>query len=103
VPTDLRVGLLATGALSLSWRCDHPGRSNGTVYEVRRAVHDGPLSFLGVSGVRSFTDDTLPEGAGRVVYQITALRSTGNGHPARFIVNLGVADAATRTVRARAA
>ena len=46
--------------------------------------------YIGASGLKSFTDDTLPAGSASVTYQITAVRSTARGNPARFTVNFGV-------------
>jgi hypothetical protein len=48
------------------------------------------FTFVGASGVKSFTDDTLVSGASPVTYQITAVRSTSRGNPAQFTVNFGV-------------
>ena len=106
-PHSLAVTLEATGALGLHWSCDNPEGSQNTVYEIARRIGDSthPFTYLGITGDRSFVDDTLPPGAaagaagaagtgagaaGRVVYQITALRSTRRGEPARFVVNFGV-------------
>jgi hypothetical protein len=61
----------------------------GTIYEVKRAAGGGSMEFVGASGVKTFTDDTLPMGASPVTYQITAVRSTARGNPAQFVVNFG--------------
>lgn len=89
-PTDLSVGLLQTGALELKWKCDNPAGTYGTVYEVQRRIGSGAFTYVGVSGTRSFTDATLPQGSSSVVYQITAIRSTQSGPVAQFVVNFGV-------------
>jgi hypothetical protein len=91
-PSKLRVELLATGALKLSWKCANPEGTSGTVYEVKRRIEGAQATFayLGATGVREFTDDTLPAGSSSVTYQITALRSTVCGNPAQFVVNFGV-------------
>jgi hypothetical protein len=99
-PTEFKTTLLPGGAVELRWRCANPRGTNGTVYEVRRRIGnaaDAALSggrdgfeYLGLSGTRRFSDTTLPAGAGMVVYQVTAVRSTRRGAAARFIINLGV-------------
>jgi hypothetical protein len=86
-------GLLQTGALELKWKCNNPSGTQGTIYEVKRqigGVGSGGFVFVGASGVRSFTDDTLPSGSAPVTYQITAVRSTARGKPAQFTVNFGI-------------
>lgn len=96
-PFDFRTGLLQDGRLTLGWKCANPDGTQGTLYEVRRAiVGEGPepgneaFVFLGATGVKSFTDETLPAGAASVIYRVTAIRSTSRGRPAQFIVNFGV-------------
>jgi hypothetical protein len=51
------------------------------------------MEFVAAVGAKSFTDTTIPAGAARVVYQITALRSTRRGEPAQFAVRFGNAEA----------
>lgn len=89
-PTGFRVDLLADGALALSWTCPNPRGAEGTVYEVLRSIDSGPFAFAGVGGARSFTDRSVPAGTGAVTYQVTAVRSTARGNPARFTVRFGV-------------
>jgi hypothetical protein len=95
-PFAFEVDLLQTGALTLSWQCDNPAA--GTVYEITRAIEGGPFTFIATAGERRFTDDTLSTGATSATYQVTALRSTGRGSPARFGVNFGVRCPAARVV-----
>jgi len=99
-PYDFRLRLQQDGALDLSWACDNPKGTTGTMYEVRRSVDGvggvgvgGPMEFVAAVGVKRFTDATIPAGAATIVYQITALRSTRRGEPAQFIVNFGIAEA----------
>jgi hypothetical protein len=89
-PFELTVGLLQTGAVELKWKCENPAGTSGTVYEVQRRIGNGPFNYVGVTGTRSFTDDTLPLGSSSIIYQITAIRSTQNGPAAQFVVNFGV-------------
>ena len=87
------------GTLELKWKCANPAGTQGTMYEVLRKVGTAAsFSFVGGSGVKSFTDDTLPIGVSPVRYQITAVRSTSRGKPAQFIVNFGTGGSTALTV-----
>ena len=89
-PMDFVVTLMQNGAVELKWKCANPAGVSGTLYECRRTIGAGPFVFIGATGVRSFTDDTIPTGSQGVVYEITAVRSTKRGNPAQFNVNFGV-------------
>ncbi len=93
-PFEFTVGLLQNGALELKWKCNNPSGTQGTIYEVKRAIGGGAggpqFVFVGATGVKLFTDDTLPNGSAPVTYQITAVRSTQRGKPAQFTVNFGI-------------
>ncbi|MFO0858362.1 MAG: hypothetical protein U0640_13520 [Phycisphaerales bacterium] len=88
-PFDFTVGLLQNGALELKWKCSNPSGTQGTIYEVMRRSGSGSFAFAGATGVKLFTDETVPSDAAPVTYQITAVRSTSRGNPAQFIVNFG--------------
>ncbi|MBI2756718.1 MAG: hypothetical protein K2Q09_10340 [Phycisphaerales bacterium] len=89
-PFDFTVGLLQDGALELKWKCGNPSGTVGTIYEVKRQIGSGAMTFVGATGVKSFTDDSLPSNASPCTYQITAVRSTARGNPAQFTVNFGI-------------
>lgn len=90
-PSNFTVGLNQDGSLLLKWKCDNPSGTQGTIYEVmRRFTLDGPFTFIGASGTRSFIDQTIPNGAAPATYRITAVRSTQRGSPAQFTVSFGV-------------
>lgn len=92
-PFEFTVGLLQNGALELRWKCNNPSGTQGTIYEVLRKIGTSPaaaFAFIGGSGIKAFTDDTLPSGSAAVTYQITAVRSTARGKPAQFTVNFGM-------------
>lgn len=90
-PFEFTVGLLQNGALELKWKCNNPSGTQGTIYEVkRRTGGSGAFNYIGSSGVKSFTDDTVVAGSPSVTYQITAVRSTQRGNPAQFTVNFGI-------------
>jgi hypothetical protein len=90
-PTDLKVALDATGALGLSWTCVNPPGARGTTYNVfRRIGAVGEFTYLGGSGVREITDETVPAGSALVMYKIQAVRSTSVGPWNTFNVFFGV-------------
>jgi hypothetical protein len=90
-PTDLKVALDATGALNLSWKCANPPGASGTTYNVfRRIGAVGEFSYLGGSGVREITDESVPAGSALVMYKIQAVRSTSVGPWNTFNVFFGV-------------
>jgi len=99
-PTRFTVELHQSGSLTLRWRCTNPPGTQGTLYEVQRFLGPPgrtPPEFLGITGAKAFTDTTLPPAAairGPITYQVTAVRSTARGNPARYIVAFGAASAA---------
>lgn len=93
-PSDIKVTLSATGALTLTWKCTNPGP--GTIYEIHRSVAGGAKTYLGSTGQKKFTDDTLPASS-RVTYTIQAVRSRAKGEWASFNVNFGVGPTSAAT------
>ncbi len=93
-PFEFTVGLLALGELTLGWKSNNPSGTSGTVYEVRRSL-DNAASFetIGITGERSFTDDTLASGCAHAVYAITGIRSTKRGATSTLTVRFGVGGA----------
>jgi hypothetical protein len=91
------VQLQQGGALELSWRCDNPPDAGGTMYEVHRQIDGGPMSQVGTTGEKKFTDSTLPAGTAAVTYTLIAVRSTKRGAPAQFNVQFGTAPAGGTT------
>jgi len=89
-PFNFTVGLLQDGSLELKWKCNNPIGTVGTIYEVRRQIGSGAMSFVGATGVKLFTDDSLPSNASPCTYQVTAVRSTARGNPAQFTVIFGM-------------
>lgn len=89
-PFDFTVGLLQDGSLELKWKCSNPSGTVGTIYEVKRQIGGGAMTFVGATGVKTFTDDSLPSNASPCTYQVTAVRSTARGNPAQFTVNFGM-------------
>ena len=83
-----------TTSIQLHWKCKHPRRAAGAAYQVfRRDAADQPFAYLGTTGKRSFTDDTLPAGLSAITYRVRAIRSTAVGEPADFSVSFGTSRA----------
>lgn len=89
-PTNFRVELLQTGVIKLSWKCENPEGSQGTIYEVRRGQPGGPYTYVGANGKKEFLDTTLARGTGIVAYEVTARRSSLTGAPGTWLVAFGV-------------
>lgn len=100
-PREFVTRLLPMGEVELRWKCDNPAGTQGTMYEVRRALGTTrDFQFLGVSGTKRFVDATLPSGAGTVQYLVTAFRSTARGNAGLFTLNLGVSGGVDASVAA---
>ncbi|HZZ42414.1 MAG TPA: hypothetical protein VFE58_05720 [Tepidisphaeraceae bacterium] len=100
-PSRFAVALSAGGALKVSWKCANPAGSAGTIYQVwRRVGATGDFVYLGGSGEKNFTDETLPAGSAAVTYQIQGVRSTSVGPFAQFNVNFGTGTGGTRIASA---
>jgi hypothetical protein len=69
-----------------------------TQYEVlRRIGAAGEFTFLGGTGMKQFTDPTIPAGSSQVTYQIQATRTTAVGPWAQFNVNFGTSSGGDTT------
>jgi hypothetical protein len=89
-PTRFKVHLGQVGDIDLKWKCPNPKGSEGTMYEIKRRLGNGPFAIIAIVGKKRFYDDTVPAGTGSVTYRITAFRSTRRGPCANFTVFLGV-------------
>lgn len=90
-PFEAKVQLLAGGEIVLGWKCNNPTNAVGTIYEVRRSLGEPEGgTLIGATGVKSFTDDTIPAGTSRVYYDVTGVRSTSRGPTTTFLVKFGV-------------
>ncbi|CAG0971315.1 hypothetical protein PHYC_01264 [Phycisphaerales bacterium] len=92
--------LVGGGCVRLTWKCRNPRGSDGTMYQIERAV-GGTREFthLATVGEKSFTDTTLPRGAAEVEYRVTAIRSTRRGEAAGFVLTFGVDEAQSAAPR----
>ncbi len=103
-PTGFSASLGADGALGLKWKCVNPVGSVGTIYQVWRRINGAgtggasvDFAYLGGSGMKRFTDSTVPAGSAAVTYQVQAVRSTAVGPWAQFNVNFGVSGGGSMT------
>ncbi len=90
-PTNLSFSIGSDGALTLAWTAKHPKGSDRVVYLVRRKLaHEKGYTFLGASGEKSYTDDTLPVGVASATYVITAQRGRVKGPDSlTYVVTFG--------------
>ncbi|MFT3785029.1 MAG: hypothetical protein QM770_02535 [Tepidisphaeraceae bacterium] len=88
-----KAALTAEGALDLGWKCTNP--TAGTMYQLFRKIGAADPVYIGGTGEKKFTDDTLPAGTANVTYLIQAVRSSGVGAWADFNVKIGVNGAGT--------
>ncbi len=96
-PEQFSFSILPTGAFVLQWKCANPYGTSGTIYQIERSIADNAFAILGHSGTKKFLDKSVPAGSSRLVYRVTAIRSTVQGPMAVFVVTLGVtADAHSR-------
>lgn len=88
-PSDIRVSLnTTTGALTLTWKASNPRSSGGTAYIVRRRLPgENTFAFIGVTGEKSYTDDTFNAGPDSVEYTIQGQRAGVSG-PVSAIVTI---------------
>lgn len=91
-PTDIKVTIdPSSGALTLRWKASNPAGAAGTSYIVRRRAEGEPsFSFIGVTGSKSFTDETFIAGPDSVEYTVQGTRSGINGPLSSiFLVRFG--------------
>ncbi len=86
---DFKSVLNADGSVTTKWKCDNPAGATGTVYQLWRQLEGGEFTYIGGSGGKELTDNTIPAGTSSVTYQIQAVRSTAVGPWAQFNVNFG--------------
>lgn len=75
-PTDFKIELDTSGAITLKFKCQNPSNGGGVTYLVRRKLPgENTFSIIGSSGKRSYTDPTLPAGVTSAEYTIQAQRA----------------------------
>ncbi|MGN6725264.1 MAG: hypothetical protein ACTHLZ_05070 [Tepidisphaeraceae bacterium] len=72
------------------WKCKNPRGTTGTVYQVWRRIGGGAFDSIGTTGIKHFTDPTLPEGSTGVTYGVQAVTSTQHGPSGQFNPNVGL-------------
>lgn len=100
-PSDVKVGIdIDSGAMVLSWKASNPSNGAGTSYIVKRKLAgESAFTFVGVTGLKTFTDDTLPAGTDSVSYQINGQRGNVSGPTRAVTVNVGVDNSGQMAVR----
>jgi hypothetical protein len=94
-PANFKAVLEPTGLLSFTWKAPNPSGLNGTVWTIRRKLAgENAWSVVGATGLRKFTDETLPlgGGGGQVQYEVQGQRGQSVGLASSpFVVQFGVA------------
>jgi hypothetical protein len=101
VATSVTVVGTSRAGVAMSVGGNNP-RGGGTVYQIERRVgggggEGGAFTFLGSTGKRSWTDETLPANSGPVTYRVTAVRSTARGVSNQFTEDFGVSSSGEMT------
>ena len=89
MPYHFAATLRQTGEIELTWKCDNPAGTVGTIYQVRRQIESDQWTIVGTVGDKSFVDHSLPPGTRSCTYEVTALRSTGKGEASLYTINFG--------------
>jgi hypothetical protein len=92
-PTTFKASLEAEGFLTMTWKAPNPSGLGGTVWTIRRKLGaEGEWAQVGATGLKRFTDETLPLGAGGglVQYQVQGQRGQALGLASvPFVVQFG--------------
>lgn len=91
-PTNLAVRLDSSdGTIIVSWKCTNPAGTSGTTYVVRRRLlNTDPWTVIGITGTKSFVDDTFFAGPDSVQYTVFAQRAGVEGVVSEILtVNFG--------------
>lgn len=80
VPYGFKINLQGNGALEVTWKCNNPAGSVGTMYQIyRRTGTAGEFIYCGGCGEKKFVDTSIPAGTAQVTYQIQGVRSRAVG------------------------
>lgn len=104
-PSDLSAQLDATsGSVTLRWKVTNPAGTQGTTYLIRRRLSGAAeFAFLGVTGEKTFIDDTLLAGAASAQYTVQGMRGKSKGPVSAILtVNFGKHAEASQTSVSRA-
>lgn len=74
------VQLNASGSITLAWHADDAPIDSGVYFTVRRTLPGRTAAtFLGGTGGRQFTDDTIPPGTTHATYTVQSSRDGARG------------------------
>jgi len=91
-PTDITLSVQPNGAIQVKWKITQPapGAEIQTVLQ-RRLNNLGSWENLGVTGLKTFTDSTVPGGTELVTYMLHATRAGVSGpFSQQTSINLGI-------------
>ncbi len=87
-PTDIVTTINNRGFVEIRWKADNAANSTGAYFKIERRL-DGEQAFrlLGTTGLKTFTDESIPAGTLQATYIITPLRGDAAGEPSeQFVV-----------------
>lgn len=77
MPWDVRTKVENDGSVSVTWRARNAASHAGTSFELQRLLNDGnTYTFLALSGIKKFNDQTVPPGTQKATYRLRATRGT---------------------------
>ncbi|MEQ9096793.1 MAG: hypothetical protein RIE32_11080 [Phycisphaerales bacterium] len=92
MPSDARSTITNDGDVHLTWKGKGPG---GTRYHVMRKLPtETKFFFIGDTSEKAFTDDTVPNGATPVIYQIVAVHTDNRVPGEPIYVRFGTSNGA---------
>jgi len=87
-PTDIATSINNRGFIDIRWKADNAANSTGAYFKIeRRLDNEQTFRLLGTTGLKSFTDETIPVGTAQATYIITPYRGDIAGEPCeQFVV-----------------
>ncbi|HRQ73948.1 MAG TPA: hypothetical protein PLU35_13060, partial [Phycisphaerales bacterium] len=76
------------GYVEIRWKADNAANSSGAYFKIERRLDDEQgFRLLGTTGLKAFTDETIPAGTAQATYIITPYRGDAAGEPCeQFVV-----------------
>ncbi|MCW5776992.1 MAG: hypothetical protein KIS87_11180 [Phycisphaeraceae bacterium] len=87
-PTDIATSINNRGFIDIRWKADNAANSSGAYFKIERRLDD-ELTFrlLGTTGLKTFTDESIPVGTVQATYIITPCRGDASGQACeQFVV-----------------
>lgn len=87
-PTDIVTTINNRGYVEIRWKADNAANSSGAYFKIERRLDDEQgFRLLGTTGLKTFTDETIPAGTLQATYIVTPFRGDASGEPSeQFVV-----------------